>query len=68
MIKIRITGQGTLEEIKAALHKLADLIDGPGEYEDSTLYTEVRRGSLKHADYASSGLALDFRDLNTTDI
>lgn len=39
--EIRLSGSGTLEEIKQALLNLANSINGEGEYEDATLFTEI---------------------------
>lgn len=47
-LKIKITGSGTLEEIKWALKDVITSLDNPDndfekgeQYEDATLYTEI---------------------------
>ncbi len=47
-LKIKITGSGTLEEIKQALQDVITSLDNPDndfeigeQFEDATLYTEV---------------------------
>ena len=39
--EIKLSGSGTLEEIKQALLNLANSIDGECEYEDATLFTKI---------------------------